>query len=526
MTNETPPGVITCNVFRYDPSTDDEGYYSTYEVPWRREITVLEVLRYIYENYEPLSFESNCRMARCGMCGVKVNGRPVLGCKTVLSPGPVTIEPLDHFEVIRDLVVDRSEVIAKTARLSPWLLRSEPLEEIPEVPFDAFSNIMRLQYCFDCQICFSACPVVGQPESGYAGPESMLKLAMRYYDPRDQGSAERIGTAVKEGLFNCLLCGTCEEVCPVGSTLNPPEIEHLPMLKDLRKGAVDHSLAPSAIAKLEGTLTDKRNVYGLHTDAGAAINAVPNLKVKQKAEIVYFTGCTARSLSRARGQVSAIAAILDYLHEDWTILQDEWCCGHPLNLGGIVRSFEEFVKHNVDAIRATGAKTVITGCPACRQTFLEDYPKALKDELGFKVIHISEFLSRKISEGSLKAAATGSAGSVTYHDPCQLGRIGGILEEPRHVITSFSRQLLEPAQTGREGMCCGYGGLLNSTNHGLAEEIADKTFSNLTATGSSVVVTACPSCELAMKGAAGKKPGSPKVMDISVFVATQLGLQP
>jgi len=511
-------------VFRYDPSTSRDCSYCNYDVPWREGITVLETLRYIYENYEPISFESNCRMARCGMCGVNVNGRPVLGCKTVLEPGAVTIDPLDHFNVIRDLVVDRSEISAKTIRLSPWLLRAEPLVEIPEVPFDVFSKVMRLQYCFDCQICYSACPVIGQPGSGYAGPESMVKLAMRYYDPRDQGNAERVKTAVREGLFNCLLCGTCEEVCPVGSTLNPPEIEHLSTLKDLRRGAVEHSLAPDAIAKTEATLVNKRNVYGFHTDASAIIDVVPDLKVKPKAEIVYFTGCTARSLSRARGQVSAMAAILDYLHEDWTILQDEWCCGHPLDLGGTVRSFDEFVTHNVHAIRATGAKMVITGCPACRQTFLEDYPKALKGELGFEVVHTSEYLSRKVSEGSLKAAA-GSAGSVTYHDPCQLGRIGGVIEEPRRVITSFSQQILEPVQTGREGMCCGYGGLLNSTNHKLAEKIADKTFSNLSATGSSIVVTACPTCELAMKGAAMKKPGSPEVMDISMFVVTQLGLQ-
>ena len=216
---------IIARVFRYNPSVDKEPRYERYEIPWREWITVLEVLRYIHENIEPISFDWGCRIARCGACGVQVNQQPILACVTFVQPGEITIEPLKNLPVVKDLIVDRSEVKRKLLGIRPWLVRSEPLTEIPAIPYEKFQKIEALQLCIDCLLCHAACPVLqGENLTTFAGPSIMVKIAMRYYDPRDEAKEERLLAAVREGLFECTLCGICRDVCPRGTILNAPEL--------------------------------------------------------------------------------------------------------------------------------------------------------------------------------------------------------------------------------------------------------------------------------------------------------------
>jgi len=215
---------LVAKVFRYNPSVDEEPTYRIYEVPWKKWMTVLEVLRYIHEECEPISFDWGCRTARCGACGVQLNGEPALACAKFVEPGEISIDPLCNLPIIRDIVVDRKQINGILLQAKPWLVRSRPLTDVPRIPPETFDKLDALQLCTDCLLCHSVCHVVSdRGVDEFAGPFVMMKIAMRYYDPRDEATEERLRTAVELGLFECTLCGMCTDVCPQGGLLREYE---------------------------------------------------------------------------------------------------------------------------------------------------------------------------------------------------------------------------------------------------------------------------------------------------------------
>jgi len=159
-------------------------------------------------------------MGVCGSCGMMVNGTPRLTCATFLRefyPKPVVVEPLRHFPVIRDLVVDMTDFMEKLKEVKPWIIRKEekPVEEgeylqTPE-EVDAYRQF---SMCINCMLCYSACPVYGRdPE--FIGP-AVIALARRYnLDSRDQGRSERRDVlGVDWGIWDCTFVGECTVVCP------------------------------------------------------------------------------------------------------------------------------------------------------------------------------------------------------------------------------------------------------------------------------------------------------------------------
>ena len=212
---------ITLEVARYRPETDTEPAFQQYEVPLRGDWVILDALNHVKDKLDgSLSFRWSCRMGICGSCGMTVNGEPKLTCATFLSsyaPGPIRVEPLKNFPVIRDLVIDMSDFLVKLSEVKPWIVRKEekPLAEgeflqTPE-ELDAFKQF---SMCINCMLCYAACPVYGL-DPVFAGPAA-IALAQRYnMDSRDQGSSERLDVLSQdEGIWSCTLVGECTQVCP------------------------------------------------------------------------------------------------------------------------------------------------------------------------------------------------------------------------------------------------------------------------------------------------------------------------
>src|SRR5213083_2634088 len=126
---------ITLDVFRYLPEQEDQPRFQIYTVPYREDWVVLDALNYIKDQIDgSLSYRWSCRMGVCGSCGMKVNGKPKLTCAAFLTeylPGPIRVEPLDHFPIVRDLVVDLTDFIGKLKKVKPWIIRKQdqPLSE-------------------------------------------------------------------------------------------------------------------------------------------------------------------------------------------------------------------------------------------------------------------------------------------------------------------------------------------------------------------------------------------------------------
>ena len=212
---------ITLEVARYRPETDTEPAFQQYEVPLRGDWVILDALNYVKDELDgSLSFRWSCRMGICGSCGMTVNGEPKLTCATFLSsyaPGPIRVEPLKNFPVIRDLIIDMSDFLVKLSEVKPWIVREEekPLAEgeFLQTP-EELDTYKQFSMCINCMLCYAACPVYGI-EPDFTGPAA-IALAQRYnMDSRDQGSSERLDILSQdEGIWGCTFVGECTQVCP------------------------------------------------------------------------------------------------------------------------------------------------------------------------------------------------------------------------------------------------------------------------------------------------------------------------
>ena len=212
---------VAIEVRRYRPEEKSEPYWQRYEVPVREEWMILDALNYIKDNLDgSLSYRWACRMGVCGSCGMMVGGEPILTCASYLAdhlPGPIRIEPLRGFPVVRDLVNNLDDFMDKLTAVKPWIVREQeqPLSEgeylqTPE-ELDAYKQY---SMCINCMLCYAACPIY-ELEPAFIGPAA-IALAQRYnFDSRDQGAEERMDHLSRdEGIWACTFVGECSVVCP------------------------------------------------------------------------------------------------------------------------------------------------------------------------------------------------------------------------------------------------------------------------------------------------------------------------
>ncbi len=215
------PDSLTLVVRRYRPEEESEPTWSSYDVPFRADWMILDALNYIKDHLDgTLSFRWACRMGVCGSCGMMVNGQPVLTCATYLEsfrPGPIRVEPLRGFPVIRDLVGDLTDFLEKLQSVKPWIVRKEekPLREgeFLQTPGE-LAEYKQYSMCINCMLCYAACPIY-ELEPEFVGPAA-IALAQRYnLDSRDDGLSDRMDVLSQHsGIWACTFVGECSAVCP------------------------------------------------------------------------------------------------------------------------------------------------------------------------------------------------------------------------------------------------------------------------------------------------------------------------
>jgi succinate dehydrogenase iron-sulfur subunit len=211
---------ITLLVTRYRPDTEAEPTIAEYEVPLRKDWAVLDGLNHVKDQLDgTLSYRWSCRMGICGSCGMTVNGEPRLSCATFLTefaPGPIRVEPLANFPIIRDLVVDIRDFLRKLPAVKPWIVRHVHWVEDGEYLQTPDEQAAYKQYsmCINCMLCYSACPVYGV-DPDFLGPAA-IALAQRYnLDSRDHGAADRLDVLIHpDGVWGCTFVGECTRACP------------------------------------------------------------------------------------------------------------------------------------------------------------------------------------------------------------------------------------------------------------------------------------------------------------------------
>lgn len=218
-----PPKTVRLRVQRFDPRTDTEPHYDTFEVTTKPGMTVLDALFQVLEKKDRLlAFRYSCRSAVCGSCATFINGKQRLACNTQLSKlgTEITVGPLPHIPLVRDLVVDLHPFFSKMHMIKPYFETKEPYpeKEFNQSPKDRESIDVAID-CIDCMACFSACPIVWT-DPNYPGPAAFVKAARFIADTRDSTRNERLGlVACEDGVWRCHTIFNCADACP--KSINP-----------------------------------------------------------------------------------------------------------------------------------------------------------------------------------------------------------------------------------------------------------------------------------------------------------------
>ncbi|GFO58099.1 electron transfer flavoprotein [Geomonas silvestris] len=388
--------------------------------------------------------------------------------------------------------------------------------------FDSYS-------CTECGRCQAACPATntGKPlnprQIVHAIKTNLLENGPALKQGRpgtlpligDEGE----GTNTEDSIWSCTTCGACMQACPV-------LIEQMPKIVKMRRHLVETKAHfPEELLNLFENMEQRSNPWGIAP--GERAKWVSTLDVKPFAagetEYLFYVGCAGSFDSRTKQVTVALATVLDAAGVSWGILgKDEKCCGDSLRRLGNEFLFDKMARENVELFRERGVKKVITLCPHCLTTLKNDYRQF---GLELEVRHYSELISELVQTGRLKL--TGGAaglGTVTYHDPCYLGRHNGVYDAPRTLIEKATGKPVKEMERNRENsFCCGAGGgrmwmeelIGERINHARVDEALTQT--------PDTVCVACPYC-LTMFEDGLKDRGAEKVQvrDIAEVIAESL----
>lgn len=329
-----------------------------------------------------------------------------------------------------------------------------------ECSYDRF----QIEACSRCGICIDPCQL-----------QSVLHVdnVQSVYFLRDR----RYGMLTRQVADNCLLCGRCADRCPVDIDLNTLRVNSRDSLRNI-PGEPRYDY-----------------LQGIDRSSG-------------EGRVGYFAGCMTLLTPRT---LASMERIFEAAGERvwWADREGGVCCGRPLKLAGETDAAHKMMDYNTDLFRRHGITTLVTSCPICLRVFREDYNLE-----GIEVLHHSEYILRLMRSGRL--AVDRSSERFTYHDPCELGRGSGIYEAPRAVIEAVG-QLLEPAHTRADALCCGSSLANTAIDDGQQLALARDVAAELDATGAGVIITSCPLCKKAIaRGAQGT------VRDLSEVVADRI----
>jgi len=367
-------------------------------------------------------------------------------------------------------------------------------------------------YCVRCGLCLSVCPGYRQTLNETDSPRARVALVRAVKEglldaPDDQYSA---------AFFRCLLCGSCSFVCPSGVAVD--------RILEMTRGELAHlGLLPEALASLDERIAQYRNISAENNEGRLIwadnLPTPPTGLGKERAEVAYFVGCVGSFFPRSYSIPQSLVQIFDRAGVDYALLGGaEWCCGYPLAINGEVEKARDLIAHNVEAVKAMGARKVVLTCPSCFHFWKHAYPAALGvDELGLEVQHASEFLAYLLETGQVKLRQVNE--TVTYHDPCDLGRKGGVFEAPRRVLQAIpGLRLVEMAENRGGSHCCGGGGNLESFAPEMSQAVARARIHQAADVGAAILVSACQQCERTLSNAARAERLRMRVKDITELV--------
>ncbi|HSJ53879.1 MAG TPA: (Fe-S)-binding protein [Anaerolineae bacterium] len=340
----------------------------------------------------------------------------------------------------------------------------------------------RAWYCMECGKCSAVCPITRWEGRSYTSPRLLVEKAI-----------EGRGNELLEDLlfWSCLTCKRCSELCP-------SDVHFSEFIRDAR-----------AVARDDGRAGDCTHGEAIQTwgrmmaRPGLRQNRLDwlsdDLQVSGSSDTIYFAGCLPYydalfanlGVEGVRIAQSAVK-ILNHLGIQPQVLADERCCGHDQLWEGDVATFRALAALNLEMLKASGARRVVTTCPECARTLKVDYPQLVGSH-GLEVVHLAELLA----EHGLQLEHPGETRRVTYQDPCRLGRHLGVYDAPRTVIAGLGLDLVEMDRTRKASLCCGTSCWTACGQ--VSKNIQVERLQQAQATGAELLVTACVKCQIHFK---------------------------
>ena len=350
---------------------------------------------------------------------------------------------------------------------------------MPDTPFFevneaiVFSGGADLNQCMQCGLCAALCPW------REVGGEFIVRAMIRL------GQLGLEGAETDDILYGCTTCNKCVINCPRG-------VDIVGIMKAMRGLGVEMGAVPDTLGAVLGSCDSNGNPWSEPREG--RMGWAKGLDVPAfdaDTEYLLFVCCTSCYDARSRNIARSLVELLTKAGVSFGVIgEEESCCGESVRKIGDESGFTKLAEANVNLFAGRGVKKIITTSPHCFHTFSHEYP-----ELGgeYEVIHSSQLLAHLVEEGRLKPNG-GIGMTVTYHDPCYLGRHNGVFEEPRQVLKAAGADLVEMPREENFSLCCGGGG-----GRVWMETPPEKRFSVLrvreaAAAGAEVLATACPYC--------------------------------
>ncbi len=397
-------------------------------------------------------------------------------------------------------------------------------EDLKEIPLDSLkmTQLIELDACMRCGECLSWCPVYDQDAKEAIIPRrkviDFLKIAkaqqgflakiMRHEKISEPLKAllgrifryHRLSRAeiddFVQNLYECSTCGQCEVVCPA-------HIETVTLWEELRRIIVQAGYGPletqKALVKSVKAFDNPwqqpraaRTKWARRAKKDGLIQELPREIRKTNAKVLLFFGCTAAYDVNVKQVAINTINILEALGIDYGILgSEEKCCASVLLRMGDPEH-ERVFKENIDLFNSLGIETLISSCSGCFKTIMQDYPRVAP--LNFEVLHTVEFLTRLLKQDKLKFPHPVNR-TVTFHDPCHLGRATGGFDAPRMIMEAIpGLKLVEMPRNREYSRCCGAGGGLKAGFPDIQNKMAQRRVREAEETGAEDLVSCCPFC--------------------------------
>lgn len=429
------------------------------------------------------------------------------------------------FTKLRHLIYGPANIVLRPRRKDNTLPVIEDIEETEVLGVSQPTEFLPQQLlswdaCVRCGRCDRVCPAAS---SGLSLMPRMLVQSLRdsavatliQPNGNDKKPVELETTSAGEMSWLCTTCGACAMECPLF-------ISPVSGIVDLRRSmALMTGSVPNSIGAVLRNFEVQGNPWGLPaTDRTGWTEGldVPVLEPEQEVDVLLYMGCAMAYDDRSKKAARAFVELLKSTDVDFAILGDaEACCGETARRMGHEYLFQVSVEQNIEVFNEYNFKRIVTPCPHCFNTLKNEYP-ALGGE--YEVQHYTELLA----EVGVAPVNGAGSGTVTYHDPCYLGRYNQVYDPPRDVLAKTGKTQVEMAQSKAGSFCCGGGGGQTWMETDADTRINNNRLEQALETNAETIATACPYCLLMLDDSIRSqgKGDQIQVMDIAELLAEQL----